>query len=775
MNNEWSLLFAELFLNYWFHSTLFVGVVLLAFKLKWLVADSYGEIIAKIALFAGVVTSILFSADWRPMVLQQSPINVSVTENQVTTVEQGQRNNLLGSNTVNKSDVFRNLSSGKYDTQNSNLTSHVPVSSPDKRDLLGKDNTGTYIGGFHWLTIFLAFWLSIFLLSFVIKLLKIMRLHYFLKGRQQVSDQSILSLLSALTARLGVSMPIILSETSAVKSPIVFGQREIILPLCFSKEYDTDQVEAALAHELGHILRKDSLWRKVFIIIDSFFFFQPLNKLLIQKLTEIAEQRSDQFAEKSTGKSRALAEALLITAQNNFNSSQNQWVPSMKSNKSQLLIRVEALLAKNNLKSNRFSAVLGLLLTVFVLTSIPGVSINRLEAKERDNYSKNSYSSKTKTRKLSSHNNEDGVETEVDADLKGEILFNESETKIIAFPEDSHLDFSIDKPGEDKKRIYIERDGNDEIEYTYYQDGDRQDYDVNAQQWFASVLPYIFRTTGINSQERVARLKRNGGDEAVLEETLLIKSDHVQGLYMKELFSISQLDSDNFRKAMEVAKNIQSDFEMANTLKVAVATQNPNDGQWQLLFETSTNIQSDFELKNLLKQSLTHLSDSGEAQTYFFEAAESIQSDFEMKNLFAHFLNNKQVSEGFLLKMYKAAEEIQSDFELASLLQLSNEQAYNSTEIFDAYIKLSESLSSDFEMRRSYESLITQGLKGEQLIRLIKVASEHISSDFELATVLTKVIASNDLDNSLKDALYEAADSLSSSHERERVLKKLRS
>ena len=182
-----------------------------------------------------------------------------------------------------------------------------------------------------------------------------------------MTDKALQSILHRLTKRLSIRKPIILSEVDTIQSPIVFGEQEIVLPNGFALQYDDEQVEAALAHELGHILRKDSLWRKTIIFYNSLFYFQPLNQVLFTKINQIAEQRSDQFAEESTGNSRELAEALLITAKNNLTSSQNQWVPAMKSNKSQLLTRVEALLSSSVNRTQ--SSTIGLCFT-FSLSSL---------------------------------------------------------------------------------------------------------------------------------------------------------------------------------------------------------------------------------------------------------------------------------------------------------------------------------------------------------------------------------------------------------------------
>ncbi|MBV1911913.1 MAG: M56 family metallopeptidase [Kangiellaceae bacterium] len=778
MNSDSITLLQEFLINYWLHSTFFVGVVLVAYKLKWLAADGTGEFLAKCSLFAGLITAVIFTSGLR-VVAFDNQFELNLDSSSIAHVS----NRDLAENSI----LVNPPSDSSERTHQINTSSRLKVKPVAKRVTTNRDvsdvpvlteGSGTAeiasVSVQNWLSIAVYFWIGAALIFVASYSTKIVKLHYLLRQRKQILDIPVIESMERIKRNVGVNFPVILSESSQILSPIVFGKREIVLPKQFSEQYQIAQVEAALAHELGHILRRDSLWRKVLVVFNSLFFFQPLNKILAQRLYEIAEQRSDQFAETSTGNSRALAEALLITAQNNFSSSQNQWVPAMKSNKSQLLVRVEALLSQQQSNSSRFSVIFGVMLSAVIVLAMPGFSIGYLEAKESDNYSRHSHSTKNQVSTYSSTSDQDGVKTKMEVKLQGGIEFNDAETAIVKFPADSYLDISIEERGEDEQRILIERDGNDDVEYTYYLDGDKRPFDSEAKEWFASALPTIFRQTGLNAKERVARIKKNGGDQAVLEEVTFIKSDFVQGVYMKELFAISQLSEDDFSEAMTLTENIQSDFEISNVLSEAVSTQSLSNEKWAQLFKSSMTIQSDFELSGLLKKTVSHLSNEGKVQDYFFEAADSIQSDFEMKNLFAHFLSNQKVDDEFLLKMFRAAEEIQSDFELASLLQLSNQQSVSTQVLFDAYIKLAKSISSDFEMRRAFESIISDGMSDAQLIDIIDTASDHISSDFELASVLTSVIDASSSTDSVREALYHAADNISSSYESNRVLRKLR-
>lgn len=769
MNNEWMLLLTEFLVNYWLHSSLFVGSALIAFKLHWLNADRRGEIIAKLTLFAGVFTSILFVADWRVFENQQAPLemNWQLKERQVNP---GIPNDLVSYGTNKQNSKFKPEPVAEVPGVAKSVNQVASSASQWSMDSLL-----TSIKDLQWQLILLSIWLVVSLSVLFFKLFRISQLYWLLENRQLVSDRKIIGIYSNLAQRLKVSSSVKLMESESISSPIVLGQNEIVLPIDFSKQYQSKQIEAALAHEIAHLKRKDSLWQRFFLMFNSLFFFQPLNKLLVQRLYQIAEQQSDQLASQWIGNSRALAEALAITAHNHFNSSQNQWVPAMKSNESQLLVRVEALLRKTPNSSSLLSVIFGTIISLLVLTVMPGLSISQAQAKSsKSDDSSQLNISNGKVRHMNMSHSQDGLKIKIKANLQGDIKFNDADTAIVEFPQASSLDITFEKDGDDDRQLLIERKEGGEVVYKYYVDGDKRDYDQSGKQWFASVLPQIFRMTGLDAKGRVARIQKKGGNSAVLDEVELIKSDFVQRVYMSELFRLSKLSATDAYRSLELSKNIQSDFEMAGVLKAFVKTQKSSDKNWKKLFEVSQDIQSDFELASFLKTTVSHLSSGGDAQGYFFEAAKSIQSDFEMRSLFSHFLTEKDVSETFMVKMLSAAKNISSDFELASLLMQANPKTKMNDEIFNAYLDTSKDISSDFEMSRTFISLLDNKMKKAQLIELIDTASDHISSDFELARFLISVIDKQSIDKESKAALLGAADRLSSDFEQNRVLRRIK-
>lgn len=95
-----------------------------------------------------------------------------------------------------------------------------------------------------------------------------------------------------------------------IAGPFAAGRRTVVLPLRSFGELSNPQMRAVVAHELGHIRRRDPLWQWTARLVEHALFFQPLNRLCRRGLEEAAEWASDDLARQSLGSGRPLAESI---------------------------------------------------------------------------------------------------------------------------------------------------------------------------------------------------------------------------------------------------------------------------------------------------------------------------------------------------------------------------------------------------------------------------------------------------------------------------------
>ncbi|HUK89817.1 MAG TPA: M56 family metallopeptidase [Blastocatellia bacterium] len=102
------------------------------------------------------------------------------------------------------------------------------------------------------------------------------------------------------------------AESSWISVPVTIGvvSPVILLPMCWP-EWESEKLEAVLAHELSHIHRRDGLTQLLSAVHRSIFWFSPLSWWLHRRLLELAEEASDDSALLVTRNPTYYAEVLL--------------------------------------------------------------------------------------------------------------------------------------------------------------------------------------------------------------------------------------------------------------------------------------------------------------------------------------------------------------------------------------------------------------------------------------------------------------------------------
>lgn len=108
--------------------------------------------------------------------------------------------------------------------------------------------------------------------------------------------------------------PTVVLETSA---PVLFVSCEggrsarLVLSRGLLERLDARELQAALAHELGHVARRDPLLSWVLMGIRAALFFSPASQVLVRAIARDAERRADDLAAHLTKDPFALAAGLL--------------------------------------------------------------------------------------------------------------------------------------------------------------------------------------------------------------------------------------------------------------------------------------------------------------------------------------------------------------------------------------------------------------------------------------------------------------------------------
>ena len=118
--------------------------------------------------------------------------------------------------------------------------------------------------------------------------------------------------LRSAAARVGVTSPIELLESTSVDTPTLFGHRRpvVLVPIPAFETLATAEGESILAHELAHVRRRDFVANGVQTVIEILFFFHPAVRWLSQTVRDERELCCDDVAVQAAGSRVVYARAL---------------------------------------------------------------------------------------------------------------------------------------------------------------------------------------------------------------------------------------------------------------------------------------------------------------------------------------------------------------------------------------------------------------------------------------------------------------------------------
>ncbi|MGA2537363.1 MAG: M56 family metallopeptidase [Terracidiphilus sp.] len=325
--------------------------------------------------------------------------------------------------------------------------------------------------------------------------------------------------------------------------------------------------------------------------------------------------------------------------------------------------------------------------------------------------------------------------------------------------------------------------------------------DSEGRAWLETLLPQMIRDSGVGAGPRVARILRQGGTEAVINEIRLIHSDGSKRTYLEQLFSQASLNTEQSREAAKLIRGISSDGDKAQVL-VDVDGKYFSSELRPELFEAVESISSDGDKRRVLSDILKK--DAGNADTFFnvaraakhissdgdkaevliemansyretggigmayFDAVKSISSDGDHARVLLTLLTAHGDDRDTLARVLASAEKISSDGDKARVLKEATGRYSDDEVIRKAFINAANSISSDGDHQQVLVALVHRQGIGAATVGDIAKSAQRISSDGDKARVLVELIAANV--EPVRDSFIAAADSIHSDGDHSRVL-----
>jgi beta-lactamase regulating signal transducer with metallopeptidase domain len=162
-----------------------------------------------------------------------------------------------------------------------------------------------------WPSIVLSLWAFVCLFQFARIAWSYRRLRI-LKRDARPADAALLHNFDAWVLACGIRRPVRLLISSAIASPIAVGFRRpaILLPEPLLSEFQDDELDHVLLHELAHIARRDDWTNLAARLAGGLFAFHPVALWLVRQIDRERELACDDWVVSMTGAPRPYASCL---------------------------------------------------------------------------------------------------------------------------------------------------------------------------------------------------------------------------------------------------------------------------------------------------------------------------------------------------------------------------------------------------------------------------------------------------------------------------------
>lgn len=524
-------------------------------------------------------------------------------------------------------------------------------------------------------------------------------------------------------------------EDPASTSPTANLGGILTLPPWALRGIGGQNLEAMLAHELGHIARRDLAWRVATALVRSLFWFQPLNALADRRLDALAEIGADAWAVGATGDRRALAQCLARCATELGRARAPAFAIAMTGG-SRLLHRIQNLLQENPMQSaavrpiHRWLIAIALLLAivvlpVFVIAPVvagPGSQIEIGSGRFGGSYTKVDI-------------DENGLE--LSAEIRGVVNFNATETDVVSLGDGDEAFIEQVQDGVER-RIELEQKGSTLVR-RYSVDGRERPLDAAGRAWLKAVVPTLFREAGIDAEARAKRIHARGGAVAVLDEIALIRGHYVRKLYLSHLAELGQMQPAELDRAVALAAQIDSDFERREALVALVENQEMAGPQQVALLGAVAKIGSDFEKRSVLDALAPKLGSDAGVGTAWARTVASIGSSFERREALVALAKRARLEPAAIRLALGTVDGIDSDFEKRSALDAFVRHVAGKPNLTADYVKATRDIDSDYERREALLAVLRNAPLDAASARAVLDAAADMGSDYEKGEVLARV------------------------------------
>ncbi len=353
-------------------------------------------------------------------------------------------------------------------------------------------------------------------------------------------------------------------------------------------------------------------------------------------------------------------------------------------------------------------------------------------------------------------------------EYRGKIEITDDDKDIKSMSDDGYLEISKTVFGS-KRSIVIESQGNGKIKKQYYEGRTETTWEPNGKAWLSEILPEVVRTTTLCAESRVARLFKQGGTNAVLNELDKIESDYVRSGYANILMKQPVQAKDYSIIINKLAEKTDSDHYMTEFLKNHTDKFLQNKEATTALFSATKRMDSDHYKTVVIKEALQGQMTSLENVKIILQAASQMESDHYVTEVLTSILKQNNLTDGIVSEIINTTQSIESDHYKTVVLTQAMDKPGLTGASYTRVVESVKTIESDHYITQVLKNLLENKLTDDALNTLLTILPS-IESDHYKTEVFTTLMKRQDLKEEQFDKLMLSFDRMDSDHYKTVVL-----
>ena len=312
----------------------------------------------------------------------------------------------------------------------------------------------------------------------------------------------------------------------------------------------------------------------------------------------------------------------------------------------------------------------------------------------------------------------------------------------------------------------------DQVERKYYRSGFQRELDADGRAFLATVIQRMIRS-GMFASERVARILKQGGPDAVLAEVDRLKSDssHVKRVYYTALLKQADLNSAQLSRLLEkVASTMTSDFEKRMVMIQALQEGNVTEEQRALVARAAAKMSSDFEQRQVLAAALAAEKLAPAVVSAVLDALQTVNSNHERSTVLVDLARKGGVTPQNSERFMNSVTSMSSSHEQRKVLAALSASPAVADVVSRDSLKVVSALASSHDKAELLLQVVAKGDVTPESAPSFFSAVESVSSPHDKFRVLSALAARGRMADAMVPAFLRATKGITSSHERSRVL-----